>query len=220
VADKEARKAKLTARRREQILKAAMEVFSEEGYAAATIPRIARQAGVAAGTIYLYYPSKRDLFVAVIKNFVISTPFLNLIDKIPQDDTNLTLTKILQDRLALIEKSPVSRMPSLMGEIHRDPELKIIWTEQFLQPFLSRIEGIYRLLIATGKIRQMDPALATRIVGGLIIGFLMLKILEGEYSQIKHLPQEKVAAEIADFILYGLTNSAGKKRNKRRPSDE
>jgi AcrR family transcriptional regulator len=212
MADRETRKAKVTARRQKQILKAAMEVFSREGYAAATIPKSARRAGIAAGTIYIYYPSKRELFVAVIKTFVITTPFLNLIDKIPKDDTGLTLQTILQDRLELIEKSPVSRMPSLIGEIHRDPELKKIWTEQFLQPFLNRLEGIYRLLIATGKIRQMDPAIATRIVGGLIIGFLMLKIMEGDISPIKRVPKEKVAQEIAGFILNGLLNNSGEKK--------
>jgi AcrR family transcriptional regulator len=212
MADRETRKAKVTARRQKQILKAAMEVFSREGYAAATIPKIARRAGIATGTIYIYYPSKRELFVAVIRNFVITTPLLKLIDKIPRDDTGFTLQKILQDRLNLIEKSPVSHMPSLMGEIHRDPELKKIWTEQFLQPFLKRIEGIYRLLIVTGKIKQMDPAVATRIVGGLIIGILMLKILEGEYSPLKQVPQEEVAKEIANFILHGLVNDAGEKK--------
>jgi AcrR family transcriptional regulator len=212
MADRETRKAKVTARRQKQILKAAMEVFSREGYAAATIPKIARRAGIATGTIYIYYPSKRELFVAVIRNFVITTPLLKLIDKIPRDDTGFTLQKILQDRLNLIEKSPVSHMPSLMGEIHRDPELKKIWTGQFLQPFLKRIEGIYRLLIVTGKIKQMDPAVATRIVGGLIIGILMLKILEGEYSPLKQVPQEEVAKEIANFILHGLVNDTGEKK--------
>ena len=58
--DRETRKKQILAKRQEQILKAAMEVFSRKGYAAATIPEIARLAGIAAGTIYLYYPSKRD----------------------------------------------------------------------------------------------------------------------------------------------------------------
>jgi AcrR family transcriptional regulator len=210
--DRETRKAKLTARRQEQILKAAMEVFSRKGYAAATIPEIARLAGVAAGTIYIYYPNKRELFIAVIKNFVITTPFLKLVDKIPQADSTQILKKIIQNRFELIEKEPMSRMPSLMGEVLRDPELKAIWTEQFFQPFIKRIEGIYRFMMVTGKIRQVDPAIITRIVGGLIVGFLMLKIMEGESSPIRHIPQDKVAEEIVNFILYGLLNDAGEKK--------
>jgi AcrR family transcriptional regulator len=212
MADRETRKAKLTARRQEQILKAAMEVFSRKGYAAATIPEIARLAGVAAGTIYIYYPSKRELFVAVIKDFVITTPFLKLVDKIPQGKADEIIKKIIQNRLQLTETDPISRMPSLMGEVQRDPELKAIWAEQFLQPFLKRFEGIYRFMMVTGKIRQMDPAIATRIVGGLIVGFLMLKIMEGESSPLKNIAQDKVAEEIVNFILYGLLNDPGKKK--------
>ena len=212
MADKETRKAKLTARRQEQILKAAMEVFSRKGFAAATIPEIARLAGVAAGTIYIYYPNKRELFVAVIKNFVITTPFLKLVDKIPKGKSDDIIKKIIQDRLHLIETGPISRMPSLMGEVQRDPELKAIWTEQFLQPFLKRFEGIYRFMMITGKIRQVEPAIITRIVGGLIVGFLMLKIMEGESSPLKNIPEEKVAEEIVNFIFYGLLNDAGEKK--------
>jgi AcrR family transcriptional regulator len=212
MADRETRKAKLTARRQEQIIKAAMEVFSRKGYAAATIPEIARLAGVAAGTIYIYYPSKRELFVAVIKNFVITTPFLKLIDKIPQGKTDNIIKKIIRDRLHLVETEPISRMPSLMGEVQRDPELKAIWTEQFLQPFLKRFEGIYRFMMVTGKIRQMDPAVATRIVGGLIVGFLILKIMEGESSPVKNMPEEQVAEEIMNFIFYGLLKDTGEKK--------
>ena len=57
----------ITARRQEQILAAALEIFSQKGYTAATIPEIARKAGLAAGTIYLYFPNKRDLFIKVIE---------------------------------------------------------------------------------------------------------------------------------------------------------
>jgi AcrR family transcriptional regulator len=212
VANRETRKARLTAKRQGQILKAAMEVFSRKGYTAATIPEIARLAGVAAGTIYIYYHNKRELFVAVIKDFVITTPFLKLVDKIPQGKSSEIIKKIIQNRLQLIETDPISRMPSLMGEVQRDPELKAIWAEQFLQPFLKRFEGIYRFLMTTGKIRQVDPAIITRIVGGLIVGFLMLKIMEGESSPIKNVPEEKVAEEIVNFIFYGLLNDTGDKK--------
>jgi AcrR family transcriptional regulator len=212
MADRETRKARVTAKRQKQILRAAMEVFSRKGYAAATIPEIAGLAGVAAGTIYLYYPSKRELFVAVVKNFIISTPFLKLIDKIPQDDSDRVLKKVIQNRLELIEKSPVYNMPSLIGEVQRDPELKALWTREFLQPFLKRLEGIYRFMMAAGKIKKIEPAVATRIVGGLIIGFLLLKVMEGEYSPINNMPQEKIAEEIVDFILHGLLDDAGEKR--------
>jgi AcrR family transcriptional regulator len=214
MADRKANKKRNATRRQGQILKAALEVFSQKGYAAATVPEIAQAAGVATGTIYIYYPSKRDLFVAVIKNLIITTPLLDLIKKLPDDkDIDATFKQIMQNRFDLIDSEPMSRISSLMGEIQRDPELKALWNEKFLQPFLARMEKVYRLMMASGKVRQMEPAVTVRAVGGLILGFLILKIMEGKASPINRLPREKVAEELMDFILQGLTNEGEPKED-------
>jgi AcrR family transcriptional regulator len=201
-----------TTRRQGQILKAALEIFSRKGYAAATIPEIARLAGVAVGTIYIYYPSKRELFIATIKNLIITTPLLDLIEKLPREpDSDLIFKRILQDRFDLTRNEAFSRMPSLMGEIQRDPELKALWVEKFIQPFMAQLDGMYRLMMASGKVRQMEPAVTVRAVGGLILGFLILRIMEGEASPINRLPREKVIDDLLNFVFYGLTNERGLK---------
>lgn len=46
-----------------QILEAAIKVFAEQGFHQATISQIAREAGVADGTIYLYFKNKEDIMV-------------------------------------------------------------------------------------------------------------------------------------------------------------
>jgi len=51
--------------RRAQLLKAARKVFRAKGYAGATVSEIVREAGVAQGTFYLYFPSKRDAAVSL-----------------------------------------------------------------------------------------------------------------------------------------------------------
>jgi len=50
-----------------EILHAAYRVFAEQGFDQATIAEIARVAGVAKGTIYLYYPSKQDIYSAALR---------------------------------------------------------------------------------------------------------------------------------------------------------
>jgi AcrR family transcriptional regulator len=56
--------------RSSQILRAAEEVFAERGYAGATIEEIARAAGVAKGTIYLYFRSKDEIYRATHEHYV------------------------------------------------------------------------------------------------------------------------------------------------------
>ncbi len=50
-----------------EILVAARKVFAEKGFAGASVDEIAQAAGVAKGTIYLYYPSKRDIYFAALR---------------------------------------------------------------------------------------------------------------------------------------------------------
>ena len=57
--------------RRAQILEAAAQVFAQHGFRGATTRAIARAAGVAEGTIFRYFPTKRHLLLALFEAFVI-----------------------------------------------------------------------------------------------------------------------------------------------------
>ena len=57
--------------RPEEILAAALEVFTDRGFAATTLEDVAKRAGVTKGTIYLYFDSKEALFKALIREGVI-----------------------------------------------------------------------------------------------------------------------------------------------------
>src|SRR5262245_17427889 len=54
----------LCARRREQILGTAAKLFAEHGYADADTQLLAEKLGVGKGTIYRYFPSKQEVFLA------------------------------------------------------------------------------------------------------------------------------------------------------------
>src|SRR5215510_9890643 len=53
--------------KREAILRAATDVFAERGFFNAQVADVARAAGVAAGTVYLYFRSKDDLLVSIFE---------------------------------------------------------------------------------------------------------------------------------------------------------
>jgi AcrR family transcriptional regulator len=209
MADRASRKKEITARRQKQILAAAMQVFSRKGLTAATIPEIARLAGVASGTIYLYYPSKRELFIAVIREMVITLPLLNLITGLSGQGIEGILKNILQNRLDLVEGENISHLTSLMGEIQRDPELRALFCEKLIRPFLNTMEGFYRSQMASNeRFRKLDPSVTVRAVGGTILGFIMLKSLEGDTSPLDRLSRDKITEDLSNYILHGLINSA------------
>ena len=68
-------------------------------------------------------------------------------------------------------------------------------------------------MTASDKFRRMEPAVATRAVGGLILGFLTLRVMEDETGPLKQLPKEAVADALTDFVLHGLTADTGEKKS-------
>ena len=58
------------AARREQVLSCAVRVFSHKGYHATTVSDIIAEAGVARGTFYLYFKSKRAIFDELLERFL------------------------------------------------------------------------------------------------------------------------------------------------------
>jgi len=55
--------------KRQCILQAAVQAFSEKGYAKATIAEIARKAGVAEGTVYEYFKNKEDVLLSIPEEY-------------------------------------------------------------------------------------------------------------------------------------------------------
>jgi AcrR family transcriptional regulator len=211
LADRQTRKLLITARRREQILHAALEVFSRKGFTAATIPEIARLAGLAAGTIYIYYPNKRELFVAVIEKLMM-IPLADIFAGGSEKEFPLILQQAVSNRLSILYNVPLTRLVSLMGEIQRDPVLKTLFVNKLLGPFISKMEEMYRIRMAAGEIRSIEPALAVRLMAGMMIGLTILSSLENDSSPLRRLPDDKLQEEIMAFILYGLTGAPKEKK--------
>jgi AcrR family transcriptional regulator len=195
-----------TESRRIAILDAAFVIFMRKGFAAATIPEIAREAKVAVGTIYLYFPNKRELFTAVIEKLIIK-PIIEMLDRNDGGNAQETLFEILKDRLAFIRKSPLNRFAALMSEIIRDPQLKALFKEKAIGPFLKRMERTYAGLAETTGIHINNPALLVRFVGSLIIGTVVLKSIEEESSPLDKIPPDELAEEFLNFLLFGLSGS-------------
>jgi AcrR family transcriptional regulator len=61
---------KVRERKRCRIMNAALKIFSTKGYSPAVLDEVAREAGIAKGTLYLYFQDKEDLFCSTIMNVI------------------------------------------------------------------------------------------------------------------------------------------------------
>ncbi len=202
MASREERKKQITKLRQEQILEATLLVFSRLGFDGATIPEVAREAGVAVGTIYNYYPSKRDLLVAITNKYVIE-PFTRLFRQAPAGGDFSYIATIIEDRLNFGLDGMNNLLP-LLGEVQRDPELRRSYAEQVMKPIMDIMEKYAALKMKEGTFRDINPAIMTRAIGGMVIGFMLLYRIEGEKSPIYIIDRKKLAAELTEFILKGV----------------
>lgn len=112
-------------RRRAFLLDAAIAVFMEAGYAGASMDRIVQRAGGSKATLYRYFPSKADLFAAIIETLVAQmTAPIDRRAVSATGDLAATLTAFARTYLdVLLEPRSLALYRMVMGEGGRFPDL-------------------------------------------------------------------------------------------------
>jgi len=197
------KKERITSQRKEQIMNAALTVFSKKGYGEATIPDIAQEAGIAVGTIYNYYEGKRDLLISLLGTMVVTEPFVRLIEYPPEADDAAFFSKVIEDRLDWgFEK--LDKFFFLISEIQRDPELQQQYIEQILYPVMQLLENYLKSRIASQAFRNIDTRVMARALPAMMIGLIILSKIEGEKSPLKKMPRQELVAELTNLVLKGI----------------
>jgi AcrR family transcriptional regulator len=196
------RAAERRTQRREQILAAARKVFSLKGYHASSVADILDEASIARGTFYLYFPSKRAIFEALLEEM-----FAQITGAVRRVQVGAGAEPALDQMY-----SNVSR---IIGVLESNRELTIILLreavgldsdfDQKLTAFYGRltkmIEGGLRLGQSMGLIRSCDVTVMSWCVLGSLKE-VMLRLLTGD--ALKSLRRGDLAREILEYNLRGL----------------
>ncbi len=188
-----------------QILAAASKVFGARGLHRATLDDVAREAGITKGTIYLYFPSKMDLFVAMLKAGITAV--------IPTvDAADGRTASSLDDRLAAIGRelyrflsSPayLSMFRTVVGEAARFPEVAAHVYREGVLTANRRLAAVIAAGIQGGTCRDVDPMIAARAFVGMFLVFAVSqRLLGGE--RIYPIADEAVVRTVVDVYLNGV----------------
>jgi AcrR family transcriptional regulator len=158
--------------RREHIVAAAIKVFTLKGYHRATIRDIAKEAGLADGTIYLSFANKEALLIAVLDPLdEANAPMLAI-----ERNINLRefLGKALTHRFASLTPDKLDVLRVVLSEALVNEELRAVYVERVLAPTLKlSIPPLADQIDTTAP----DPALILRIMVGAVTGLVMLRLL-------------------------------------------
>lgn len=196
----------------ERILKAALELFAEKGFAAATTEEIAARAGVNKAMLYYYVGSKEELFTAaVLRQLVPARETVAGVLHMPVPP--LEKLRLLQGAFAqLMAKSP--HLPRLMlrmlaTEVERIPKPVL---EAMAEVFAATAQTV-REGVKAGAFRPTNPFVAhLLLVGSLALACEASKLVQrvaacGLLPVPEAFPPVETAAEIiSEILLYGLAN--------------
>jgi len=154
----ETRRDKNREARRAAIVAVARTAFLEQGYAATSMSTIATQLGGSKGTLWAYFPSKEDLFAAVLDDVTASFR-QNLEDALrPGRDCHTTLLDFSQRFLLKMLNPDTIRLHRLIvGEGGRFPEIGRIFYARGPQFVLERLSDYIRGRMDAGDLRADDP---------------------------------------------------------------
>lgn len=141
-----------------EILDAALEEFVVKGFAAARLDDIARRAGCTKGTIFLYFPTKEDLFKATVREYVL--PRIQIAEQTVdqhQGPVRELLEKVLRARWDGLANTRLSGLPKLMfAEAGNFPDLARFYHEEIVARSQAVIVRILELGVARGEFRPID----------------------------------------------------------------
>ncbi len=190
-----------------KILKAAIEIFSEKGYAATSTSEIAQKAGVAEGTIFRHYKTKKDLLISIVAPLItkIITPIaLKDFNKVlgasyPQYED--FLRAIIHNRLQFAKKN-LHLIKILIQEIPFHPELQAQFKEHVAKKVLERFEKVVVYFQEKGDLRSIPTYTVIRFTISAAMGFIISRVLlvpELEWDD------EKETELSIDLIMHGLS---------------
>lgn len=188
------------ARKRTQILEAASRVFGARVYHLVNMDEIAHVAGVGKGTLYRYFPSKEDLYLAIVDE-----AFALLIRRLDGEEAREVPPVVaLRRMIEAIVETFAHHLP-FFRLMHRGEARLLLRKKQVIR---ARREHIARLLgdvldrgARTGAFRKLDPVLGPSMLLGMVWG-----------TTLNHAPDTPAAAladRVSDLCLLGLLAGRG-----------
>ena len=190
-----------------ELLAAALELFVEKGFAATRSEEVAARAGVSKGTLFLYFPTKDELFKAVVRENI-SGRFQELNQQFMQFDGSAAdmLREGLQlwwERVGATQASGISKL--IMSEARNFPELADFCQHEVIQPCQELICGILQRGIDRGEFRQVDLRYAAANTIGAMVFLMMMKHSLGPcLTQDHRLDPNRFIDAHVDTLLQGL----------------
>jgi TetR/AcrR family fatty acid metabolism transcriptional regulator len=185
--------------KRERILRAAIDVFAQNGYFNAKVSEIAKAAGVADGTIYLYFDGKEDLLVTIFREH--TRNYLQILERV------LAEARTPEDRLRVAMRHHLAalgrdRSLAVVYQVELRHSLKFmsLFSQEEVAEYLNILRGIVEQGQASGAFRKTThPQLAAKAVFGILDEMVTSWVLSEKAYDLA-----EQSEPLAELVLGGM----------------
>ena len=143
--------------RPQELLAAALELFVEKGFAATRSEEVAHRAGVSKGTLYIYYPSKEELFKAVVRHNLsnLIAEGRELVGTF-QGTTSELLRELMEVWWQRVGETPAAGIHKIViAEVRNFPDLAQFYTDEVILPADELFSSAVQRGIDRGEFRRL-----------------------------------------------------------------
>ena len=193
-----------------ELLEAALDLFVEKGFAATKSEEVAAKAGVSKGTLFLYFPSKEELFKAVVRENVVKTVTEGALEVANFKGSSADLLKTLMlewwRRYGSTKASGITKL--IISEGNHFPDLAAFYQEEVIDPATRMLKDILERGRATGEFLNFNTEHTTMVVIAPMLFLIMSKHANAVcISGSQETNPENFIAQHADLLVRGLSNS-------------
>jgi len=189
----------------EVILATALDMFLSHGYSATSMEAVAAQAGISKGTLYARYPSKADLFTAIIEDRVAawSEAASGRDHELPSDLAGRVRHHVLISLQSMVEPEIAAFAAMITAERKRFPELARIYYDRAVGYELAMLARDIAEAANHMGLKVRDPDAAALALLQMSLGWASIRALSGE--AVTQAALEAAADRIVAFLTQGLS---------------
>ncbi|QJW83970.1 TetR/AcrR family transcriptional regulator [Ramlibacter terrae] len=190
-----------------ELLDAALDLFVEKGFAATRSEEVAARAGVSKGTLFLYFPSKEELFKAVVRENI-SGRFAEWNEEFEAfegstPDMVRYCMRVWWERLGATRASGITKL--MISEARNFPDLAAFYQQEVIQPAHELMRRILQRGVARGEFRPLDIDYAVFSISAPMIFLIMMKHSLGACVPRDYAvdPERYIASQV-EILLNGM----------------
>ena len=171
------RRQRHVAEKKEQILKAAVQLFAQKGFRATTLKNIAEVADLSEGTIYNYFDDKEHLFIALLEKLIEEQNKHGMYTKSMPTDTRSFLDAVFD-----LQHEFLNDNRELMRAIFSEILINEGYREKFFKDYYTPVISFFILHCQArgvlGQIRPVNHQILSRSLVAILYGFYILQLLD------------------------------------------